>query len=267
MVCQEMISVPNDSVTYASTQQQFSMKLIQRNNLSSWKNHRFIPKRANRQRQTRNLDLQIRQNLTKTIQQTSKQLSKHVKPSDEANGSLSNGSVFETGFLSESDNERANGSDNVSKVITRFPPEQSGCLHIGQSKAIMVNFGFAAHHRSKCYLRFDDTNPKGERQEFYDSIQDIVHWLGFKPARITYSSDNFGRLYELAEKPNRKDGAYVCHCQEAEIKDQRGIGEGEGRLRYACAHQHNITAPSKPKSASFIPSSSLRILSQIQMAF
>ena len=169
--------------------------------------------------------------------------------------------------MSESHNERANGSDNVSKVITRFPPEQNGYLHIGQSKAIMVNFGFAAHHRSKCYLRFDDTNPKGERQEFYDSIQDIVHWLGFKPARITYSSDNFGRLYELAEKPNRKDGAYVCHCQEAEIRDQRGVGEGEGRLRYACAHQHNITAPSKPKSASFIPSSSLRILSQIQMAF
>ena len=169
--------------------------------------------------------------------------------------------------MSESYNERANGSDNVSKVITRFPPEQNGYLHIGQSKAIMVNFGFAAHHRSECYLRFDDTNPKGERQEFYDSIQDIVHWLGFKPARITYSSDNFGRLYELAEKPNRKDGAYVCHCQEAEIRDQRGVGEGEGRLRYACAHQHNITAPSKPKSASFIPSSSLRILSQIQMAF
>ena len=92
------------------------------------------------------------------------------------------------------------------------PPEPNGFLHIGHSKAIAINFGFARYHGGECYLRFDDTNPAGEKKEYDDSIEDTVRWLGFTPKKITHSSDNFDRLYELAEALIQKDGAYVCHC-------------------------------------------------------
>ena len=92
------------------------------------------------------------------------------------------------------------------------PPEPNGFLHIGHSKAIAINFGFARYHGGECYLRFDDTNPAGEKKEYDDSIEETVRWLGFTPKKITHSSDNFDRLYELAEALIQKDGAYVCHC-------------------------------------------------------
>ena len=92
------------------------------------------------------------------------------------------------------------------------PPEPNGFLHIGHSKAIAINFGFARYHGGDCYLRFDDTNPAGEKKEYDDSIEETVRWLGFTPKKITHSSDNFDRLYELAEVLIQKDGAYVCHC-------------------------------------------------------
>jgi glutaminyl-tRNA synthetase len=76
----------------------------------------------------------------------------------------------------------------------------------------MINFGFARFHGGDCYLRFDDTNPIGEKEEYITAIKEMVEWLGFKPVKVTYSSDNFDRLYELAEKLINMDGAYVCHC-------------------------------------------------------
>lgn len=85
-------------------------------------------------------------------------------------------------------------------------------MHIGHSKAIAINFGFAKFHLGDCYLRFDDTNPEAEEEKYFTAIQEIVEWLGFKPIKVTYSSDNFDRLYELAEFLIKKDGAYVCHC-------------------------------------------------------
>ena len=97
-------------------------------------------------------------------------------------------------------------------VITRFPPEPNGYLHIGHSKAIAINFGFARHHGGECYLRYDDTNPEAEEEKYFVSIRETIEWLGFTPVAITYSSDNFDQLYELAEKLIAKDGAYVCHC-------------------------------------------------------
>lgn len=116
--------------------------------------------------------------------------------------------MFKEGFLHQVYHERPveNG------VVTRFPPEPNGYLHIGHSKAIAINFGFAKYHGGKCYLRYDDTNPAGEEQEYFESIRDIVQWLGFEPVGITHSSDHFDQLYELAEKLIQKDGAYVCHC-------------------------------------------------------
>lgn len=141
--------------------------------------------------------------------------------------------MFKEGWLAEVRNERP-GKD----VFTRFPPEPNGYLHIGHSKAIAINFGFARYHGGKCYLRFDDTNPEAEEEKFFVAIEDIVKWLGFTPYQITYSSDNFDRLYELAEKLILKDGAYVCECDENAIKDQRGGADNENKKpRYACKHR------------------------------
>ncbi|KAL2041504.1 hypothetical protein N7G274_005886 [Stereocaulon virgatum] len=140
-------------------------------------------------------------------------------------------SMFKVGFLADVYQERSS-----ERVITRFPPEPNGYLHIGHSKAIAINFGFARYHGGECYLRFDDTNPAGEEKEFDDSIEETVRWLGFTPKRITHSSDNFDRLYELAEVLIQKDGAYVCHCTKAQIVDQRGGGDGK-KPRYACPHR------------------------------
>lgn len=109
------------------------------------------------------------------------------------------------------------------KVYTRFPPEPNGFLHIGHSKAIMVNFGYAKYHDGKCYLRYDDTNPEAEEQVYFDSILRCVKWLGFEPWKITYSSDYFDQLYELAEKLIKSGYAYVDHSTAEEVKAQRGV--------------------------------------------
>lgn len=103
------------------------------------------------------------------------------------------------------------------QVYTRFPPEPNGYLHIGHCKAIFVNFGYAAHYGGKCYLRFDDTNPEKEEGRYFDSIVEVVHWLGFEPWKITYSSDYFDKLYELAEVLIKQDKAYVCHCSRVSL--------------------------------------------------
>ncbi len=121
---------------------------------------------------------------------------------------------FKVGFLADVYHEKPI-SNKTPKIITRFPPEPNGFLHIGHSKAIVVNFGLAKFHGGECFLRFDDTNPKGEEEKYFVAIEETVRWLGFKPDRITYTSDNFDRLYEMAEDLIRRDGAYVCHCTGA----------------------------------------------------
>lgn len=120
--------------------------------------------------------------------------------------------MFKVGFLADVYQERPVGSPRIEEVVTRFPPEPNGYLHIGHSKAIAVNFGFAKYHGGKCYLRFDDTNPKGEEERYYNSVKDIVSWLGFRPVKITHTSDYFDKLSDLAETLITKDRAYVCHC-------------------------------------------------------
>ncbi|KAI0834248.1 glutaminyl-tRNA synthetase [Hypoxylon sp. FL0890] len=139
--------------------------------------------------------------------------------------------MFKTGFLDEVFKIRP-----MKPVFTRFPPEPNGFLHIGHAKAIAVNFGFARYHGGQCYLRYDDTNPEAEEQVYFDAILEMVEWLGFKPYKITYSSDNFQRLYELAEKLIGLEKAYVCHCNDAEIKLQRGGEKGTAGPRYRCKH-------------------------------
>jgi glutaminyl-tRNA synthetase len=107
------------------------------------------------------------------------------------------------------------------RVVTRFPPEPNGYLHIGHAKAMHVDFGAAQHHGGACYLRYDDTNPEAEKLEYITHIEDIVSWMGWKPAVITYASDYFQQLYDLAIELIRKGGAYVCHQTGEEIKASR----------------------------------------------
>ncbi|OAQ62199.1 glutaminyl-tRNA synthetase [Pochonia chlamydosporia 170] len=138
--------------------------------------------------------------------------------------------MFKQGFLDDVYNERPE-----KKVVTRFPPEPNGYLHIGHAKAIAVNFGFAKYHGGVCYLRYDDTNPEKEEEKYFTAIQEVVKWLGFEPYKITYSSDNFDKLYQLAEKLITLGKAYVCACNDTEIKLQRG-GEKGASPRYRCQH-------------------------------
>jgi glutaminyl-tRNA synthetase len=98
------------------------------------------------------------------------------------------------------------------KVFTRFPPEPNGFLHIGHCKAIFIDFGYAKFHGGKTYLRYDDTNPEAEEGRYFESILETVRWLGFEPWKVTYSSDYFQQLYELAVDLIKRDKAYVCHC-------------------------------------------------------
>lgn len=121
------------------------------------------------------------------------------------------------------------------RVFTRFPPEPNGYLHIGHSKAIAINFGYAKFHDGVCYLRYDDTNPEAEEEQFFVSIRETVEWLGFKPYKITYSSDYFDKLYELAEYLIMKGKAYVCFCTADQMKAGRGIVDGKaGGERTGC---------------------------------
>ncbi|CAL1677652.1 unnamed protein product [Lasius platythorax] len=104
------------------------------------------------------------------------------------------------------------------KVITRFPPEPNGILHIGHAKAININFGYAAAHNGICYLRYDDTNPEKEEEKFFIGIREMVEWLGYKPAAVTHSSDYFQQLYKWAVELIEKGLAYVCHQSSEEMK-------------------------------------------------
>ena len=112
----------------------------------------------------------------------------------------------------------------AGRVVTRFPPEPNGHLHIGHAKSICLNFGIAREHPGGiCHLRFDDTNPTKESLEYVQSIQDDVRWLGFDwQDRMFFASDYFEQLYEAAERLIRKGDAYVDSLTADEIRQHRG---------------------------------------------
>jgi glutaminyl-tRNA synthetase len=114
-------------------------------------------------------------------------------------------------------------------VQTRFPPEPNGYLHIGHAKAICLDFGLADEFGGKTNLRFDDTNPEKEEQEYVDSIQNDVRWLGFDWERLCYASDYFGQLYEWAIQLVRAGKAYVDDLSADEIRQHRGTLTEPGR--------------------------------------
>ncbi|MDX2110698.1 MAG: glutamine--tRNA ligase/YqeY domain fusion protein [Verrucomicrobiota bacterium] len=122
------------------------------------------------------------------------------------------------------------GRISANGVITRFPPEPNGYLHIGHAKAICIDFGVAKEFGGRCHLRFDDTNPVKEDVEYVDSIMEDIRWLGFDwGEHLYYASDYFGKLYECAEHLIGKGLAFVCDLTADEMRTYRGTLTESGR--------------------------------------
>ncbi|GAB1577880.1 glutamine--tRNA ligase/YqeY domain fusion protein [Bordetella petrii] len=122
---------------------------------------------------------------------------------------------------------QAQGAPDPARIRTRFPPEPNGYLHIGHAKSICVNFGLARDYGGVCHLRFDDTNPEKEDQEYVDAIIDAVHWLGFDwkadgNDNLYFASDYFGYMYEFAQALVEAGHAYVDEQSAEQIRANRG---------------------------------------------
>jgi glutaminyl-tRNA synthetase len=120
--------------------------------------------------------------------------------------------------------------EHTGKVVTRFPPEPNGYLHVGHAKSICLNFGIAETFNGECNLRFDDTNPEKESQEYIDAIKQDVEWLGYKWAgEVRYASDYFDQLYAFAEELIQKGKAYVCALNAEQMAEYRGSLKEPGK--------------------------------------
>ena len=124
--------------------------------------------------------------------------------------------------------DRASGKHG-GQVVTRFPPEPNGYLHLGHAKSICLNFGIAAENGGRCHLRFDDTNPAREDPEYVQSIQDDVRWLGFEWDTLRHASDYFEVFYLGAEKLIRLGLAYVDDLSAEQVREYRGTLTSPGR--------------------------------------
>ena len=120
-------------------------------------------------------------------------------------------------------------SGKVDSILTRFPPEPNGYLHLGHAKSLCINFGLAQKYGGKTNLRYDDTNPTKEDTEYVDAIKEDITWLGFKWEKELYASDYFEQLYEWAEQMILKGQAYVDDQSQEEISEGRGTVETPGK--------------------------------------
>lgn len=119
---------------------------------------------------------------------------------------------------------------NAGQVVTRFPPEPNGYLHLGHAKSICLNFGLAKDFSGRCHLRFDDTNPETEDVEYVESIKADVQWLGFDwNEHLYFASDYFQQLYDWAELLIKNNKAYVCSLSEDDLREYRGDFKTPGR--------------------------------------
>ncbi len=133
-------------------------------------------------------------------------------------------------FIREIINEHMKTNKFGGKIHTRFPPEPNGYLHIGHAKAICIDFGMAEEYNGLCNLRFDDSNPIKEKQEYIDAIREDIHWLGFDwDRREYYASDYFEQLYEWAVKLIKDGKAYVDDLSADEIREYRGTLTESGK--------------------------------------
>ena len=121
-------------------------------------------------------------------------------------------------------------SGKHKNIVTRFPPEPNGFLHIGHAKSICLNFGIAQENNSVCHLRFDDTNPGKESTEYVEAIQKDVHWLGYDwGEHLYYASDYFDQLHDFAVQLIKLGRAYVCHLSADEMREYRGTLTNPGK--------------------------------------
>ena len=119
--------------------------------------------------------------------------------------------------------EEVKSGKHGGKVVTRFPPEPNGYLHIGHAKALCLDFGIAEEFGGKCNLRMDDTNPTKENYEYVNSIIEDVKWLGFDPEeRVYFASDYFEQMYDCAVELIKRGKAYVCDLSFEEWENYRG---------------------------------------------
>ena len=133
-----------------------------------------------------------------------------------------------TNFIEEIiNNDLESGKHN--EIITRFPPEPNGYLHIGHAKSLCINFGMKTKYNGKCNLRYDDTNPTKEDIEYVDSIKKDIAWLGFEWDAELYASDYFERMYECAVMLIEKGIAFVCDMNGEEIREFRGTLTSPGK--------------------------------------
>lgn len=132
-------------------------------------------------------------------------------------------------FLEEIIEEDIKSGKHAGRVLTRFPPEPNGYLHIGHAKSICLNFGLAQKYGGKTNLRFDDTNPTKEDVEYVDSIKEDIQWLGFQWAEELYASDYFEQLYIWAEELIKKELAYVDDQSQEDIRVNRGTVTQPGK--------------------------------------
>ena len=135
-----------------------------------------------------------------------------------------------TNFIRQMVESELAGNRHPGGIVTRFPPEPNGYLHIGHAKSMCLNFGIARDFGGKCYLRFDDTNPDRESPEYVESIKEDARWLGFEwEDRLTHASDYFEHLYEAAVELVRNGKAYVCSLNAEDIRSTRGTLKQPGR--------------------------------------
>ncbi len=133
-------------------------------------------------------------------------------------------------FIEERIEEDLKNGKNNGQVVTRFPPEPNGYLHIGHAKSICLNFGLAKTFSGRCHLRLDDTNPTKEETEYVDSIQEDIKWLGYDwQNHIYYASDYFDYIYDCAVLLIKKQLAYVCSLSADEIREYRGTLKAPGK--------------------------------------
>jgi glutaminyl-tRNA synthetase len=141
-----------------------------------------------------------------------------------------NDSAPPTNFIKRIIEEDLKTNKYAGRVMTRFPPEPNGYLHIGHAKSICLNFDLAESYGGLCNLRFDDTNPTKEEVEYVESIKEDVRWLGFDwDDRLYYASDYFEQLYNYAVQLIEKGKAYVDSLSAEEIKEYRGT-QASGHL-------------------------------------
>ena len=186
-----------------------------------------------------------------------------------SNGKGSNGEKAQLDFVRVIVAEDIESGKWGGRVATRFPPEPNGYLHIGHAKSICLNFGIAAENKGgTCNLRFDDTNPTKEEQEYIDAIIEDVKWLGFDWAdRLYYASDYFEQMYEYAVQLIKAGKAYACDLNADEIREYRGtlVTPGKNSPYRNRSVEENLSLFEQMRAGEF-PDGSRTLRAKIDMA-